>query len=89
MSKSKLERSHNHVLSHVTKDQAMGRDIRVNTFNVVCPDCNADIGEACVSAAGVPYQSGSHRSRRRMAVRLRNEMLDQMNTVQLPPDSPL
>lgn len=39
---------------------------------VACPECKAEIGDGCVTAAGTPMQ-GYHRCRRRMAVRLDNE----------------
>lgn len=43
------------------------RDRFVRSKSVPCPDCGAEVGASCVSAAGTPTQR--HASRRRMALR--------------------
>lgn len=49
------------------------RDRAVSVLSVECPSCKVGIGEKCVSFSG-GTSTMRHPSRRRMAVRLDNEM---------------
>lgn len=46
------------------------RDRRVSVLSVDCPDCSAGVGEKCIGGPS----NFRHNARRRMAVRLDNEM---------------
>lgn len=55
------------------------RDKSVNCRTVPCPDCKAEVGEWCTSTVTGKVQRNPHRARRRMAIRLENEMRNEVD----------